>query len=196
MIVNNVYRKNQITEFWVSIPKIFNDEEIDKICKICEESDQISASVINGQDFSIRKSNVSYHFLNDINSWIFENLNFAIQELNNHFYNFDIYGYEAFQYTKYLSSENGKYEYHTDTVFGSDKPRNMENTRKLSAVILLSDPEKDFSGGEFEIFLHGKIPMQKGQLILFPSFLAHKVNEVTSGERKSLVVWVEGPKFK
>ena len=79
MIVNNVYRKNQITEFWVSIPKIFNDEEIDKICKICEESDQISASVINGQDFSIRKSNVSYHFLNDTNSWIFENLNFAIQ---------------------------------------------------------------------------------------------------------------------
>lgn len=196
MIVNNVYRKNQITEFWVSIPKIFNDEEIDKICKICEESDQTAASVINGQDFSIRKSNVSYHFLNDTNSWIFENLNFAIQELNNHFYNFDIYGYEAFQYTKYLSSENGKYEYHTDTVFGSDKPRSMENTRKLSAVVLLSDPEKDFSGGEFEIFLHGKIPMQKGQLILFPSFLAHKVNEVTSGERRSLVVWVEGPKFK
>ena len=89
-----------------------------------------------------------------------------------------------------------KYNYHTDTAFGNDKPKEMTNTRKLSAVVLLSDPEKDFTGGEFEIFLHGKVPMQKGQLILFPSFLAHKVNEVKSGERRSLVLWVEGPKFR
>lgn len=195
-INNNIYKHNQITEYWVTVPNLFNNNQINKIVELCEQSEQEPASIINGKDFDIRKSNVSYHNLNEQNSWIFDNINYAIEELNNHFYNFEIYGYDAFQYTKYLSSENGKYNYHTDTVFGKNKPITMTNTRKLSAVVLLSEPEEDFTGGEFEIFLHGKVPMQKGQLILFPSFMVHKVNEVTSGERKSLVVWVEGPKFK
>lgn len=195
-ICNNAYKHTQITEYWVTVPSLFDNHQVDQIIKLCEQSEQQPAAVIGGQDFFIRKSNVSYHFLNEENSWIFNVLNYAIEELNNHFYNFDVYGYDAFQYTRYLSSENGKYNYHTDVVFGKEKPTTIQNTRKLSAVVLLSDPEKDFTGGEFEIFLHGKVPMQKGQLILFPSFLAHKVNEVTSGERRSLVLWVEGPKFK
>ena len=196
MITNNIYKTTQLTEYWVTTPNLFDDKEIDEICKFCEMDDQKEAEIINGKDNSIRKSLTSHHNVNQSNQWIFEKLNDAIYQLNEHFYQFDVYGYNAFQYTKYLSSEKGFYNFHTDTVFGSDKPATMSNTRKLSAVLLLSDPKKDFSGGDFEIFLLGKVPLQKGQLILFPSFIAHKVNEVTSGERRSLVVWVEGPKFK
>ena len=35
-----------------------------------------------------------------------------------------------------------------------------------------------------------------GRAVLFPSFLCHRVKPVTKGIRKSLVVWVVGPKFK
>jgi PKHD-type hydroxylase len=33
-------------------------------------------------------------------------------------------------------------------------------------------------------------------MIFFPSFMLHEVKPVTEGLRKSIVVWVEGPKFK
>jgi PKHD-type hydroxylase len=38
--------------------------------------------------------------------------------------------------------------------------------------------------------------MKKGTVIAFPSFIPHRVTELTSGVRKSLVGWIEGPKFR
>ena len=37
---------------------------------------------------------------------------------------------------------------------------------------------------------------QQGTVFVFPSTLRHQVTPVTSGVRKSLVAWVEGPKWK
>ncbi len=38
--------------------------------------------------------------------------------------------------------------------------------------------------------------MIKGRMIFFPSFLIHRVAPVTQGIRRSLVIWVTGPKFR
>ena len=64
----------------------------------------------------------------------------------------------------------------------------------------LSDPEKDFEGGKFEINVGNqnepeKVIMKRGRIIFFPSYLIHRVNPVTRGIRKSIVIWVIGPKF-
>jgi PKHD-type hydroxylase len=75
----------------------------------------------------------------------------------------------------------------------------MIDTRKLSLSLLLSEPEEDFVGGEFFIHLSGNPSLhvlKKGQMIVFPSFMLHGVKPVLSGVRKSIVIWVEGPKFK
>mgnify|MGYP003351822367 FL=1 len=66
------------------------------------------------------------------------------------------------------------------------------------SVLLLND---GFEGGLFQINkgLESKpetIEMIKGRLLLFPSFIIHRVTPVTKGIRKSLVTWVEGPRFK
>jgi predicted 2-oxoglutarate/Fe(II)-dependent dioxygenase YbiX len=37
--------------------------------------------------------------------------------------------------------------------------------------------------------------LSKGTVIVFPSFVWHKVSPVTKGERKSLVVWSLGKPF-
>jgi len=37
---------------------------------------------------------------------------------------------------------------------------------------------------------------QQGKLIMFPSFVQHRVTPVTKGERNSLVIWVTGNNFK
>ena len=52
-------------------------------------------------------------------------------------------------------------------------------------------------GGDFEFNKDiGKLDQnkmrQKGTILVFPSFLYHRVTEVTEGERFSLVGWYEG----
>jgi hypothetical protein len=39
------------------------------------------------------------------------------------------------------------------------------------------------------------ISKQKGTVLVFPSYLQHSVQPVTSGTRRSLVAWFEGPKW-
>ena len=99
---------------------------------------------------------------------------------------------EAPQFTIY--NTGGFYEFHQDSPVRHDylKP---DGIRKLSCTITISDP-KDYEGGQFE-FKDGTIPdiRERGSILVFPSFLDHRVTPVTSGTRYSLVAWHEGPKF-
>ena len=66
--------------------------------------------------------------------------------------------------------------------------------RKLSMTILLND---DFNGGDFEILGSEIQPeLKQGSVLCFPSYSFHKVNEVISGTRYSLVSWFIGTPFR
>jgi PKHD-type hydroxylase len=39
-------------------------------------------------------------------------------------------------------------------------------------------------------------PRERGVVIAFPSYVLHRVTPITSGTRKSVVIWITGPKFK
>ena len=74
------------------------------------------------------------------------------------------------------------------------------DTRKLTMILLLSDPGVDFTGGELQLNLGAQegaitVDLPKGRIVAFPSWMLHQVKPVLSGVRKSIVVWVEGPKF-
>jgi PKHD-type hydroxylase len=65
---------------------------------------------------------------------------------------------------------------------------------------VLSD-NYEYEGGEFQIINAEQseastVEQKKGRLIVFPSWMVHKVKPVTRGVRKSIVVWVVGPNFK
>ena len=87
---------------------------------------------------------------------------------------------------------------------------NGEYIRKLSFSIQLSDPE-DYEGGELEFKANNYgserrgdftlddtffTPNKKGTIIIFDSRVRHRVCEVKSGVRKSLVGWIVGPRWK
>ena len=73
-------------------------------------------------------------------------------------------------------------------------------TRKLSFIIPLTDPET-YEGGDFEMFPpfeeQQRAEVKKlGTLILFPSYVPHRILPVTKGRRISLVGWAHGPSFR
>ena len=84
--------------------------------------------------------------------------------------------------------------------------KNMQ--RKLSMIVQLSKPEK-YVGGDLRFNLRGLDGVNsdsvmspppefklQGSLVIFPSFLWHKVEPITSGKRYSLVMWTLGENWK
>ena len=121
-------------------------------------------------------------------------------------WNYDLTFIEAFQLTHYY--EGNFYDWHSDVFEEPVIRNNIPHNRKVSASIFLNDPE-EYEGGELDLELRGpktreseegerfdSFKLPKGSIILFPSHIWHRVRPVTSGVRKSLVLWVQGPSFR
>ena len=77
--------------------------------------------------------------------------------------------------------------------------------RKLSVTCSLSDA-KDYKGGELEFSQRNNLEkdvsttctqiLPRGSIVVFPSFVWHRVKPVTEGIRYSLVIWNIGPPYK
>jgi len=122
--------------------------------------------------------------------WLYEMINKFIMMANNDLYKFLLCGtFERIQYTEYDETYEGHYDWHSDIGDGNT------SFRKLSISIQLSD---EYEGGELEFFLDREIvtvPKNIGDVIVFPSFITHRVQPVTKGIRKCLVIWASGPPF-
>lgn len=197
---NDPFTRNRVTHSHVWWSDGFSLDELNKIEKLCDSDQLTKALTIDDDELKIRKSKINFFARTEETSWIFDRFNSISEAINDKFYGFDLYGYDSFQYTVYEPGE--EYNWHTDLVFGNEfRGAEARATRKLSLIMLLSDPEKDFTGGEFQINQAGEstantIEMTKGRIIAFPSFMLHRVKPVISGIRKSIVIWIEGPKFR
>ena len=99
------------------------------------------------------------------------------------------------QYTEYHASEGGHYNWHHDINWNRDDGYD----RKLSITVQLSH-DNDYTGGDFT-FNEVENPnasevRQRGTVLIFPSYLQHKVSPVISGVRRSMVAWFEGPPWR
>jgi PKHD-type hydroxylase len=99
---------------------------------------------------------------------------------------------EPTQIGRYKSVDNGFYDWHMDSY----PPKNGIQ-RKLTCVILLND-STDYEGGELQIKnLEDRILLKnQGSVIVFPSFIDHRVTPVTKGVRYTAVTWALGPSFR
>jgi PKHD-type hydroxylase len=102
---------------------------------------------------------------------------------------------EYMQFTTYNAQRKGHYTWHSDVFWES----NNVYDRKLSMVIQLSHPE-EYVGGELELDVQNgpdpELLKKRGSIIVFPSFLHHRVLPVVSGKRNSLVIWKNGPSWR
>lgn len=179
----------------------FSEDQITEIINHGESLPMTSGTVHSGDDEkninkTIRKSDVSWIYLDENSNFIYDTLAYVTRQLNGEFFNFDLYGFvEDMQYTRYRGAEDGPehYDWHMDK--GSIHPA----ARKLSLVLQLSDPD-EYEGGDLEFLTGSSQPIkarkEKGIITAFPSWVLHRVTPVTKGTRRSLVVWVAGPPFR
>ena len=153
-----------------------------------------------------KKRNSNIVWMND--TWIYKEIHPYVHEANkNAGWDFEWDFSESCQFTIYKKGQY--YDWHCDSW---DKPYPHEGPmkgkiRKLSVTVTLTDP-KEYKGGELEFDFRNLDPdkkrhtklcteiLPKGSLVVFPSFVWHRVKPVTQGERNSLVIWNLGYPFK
>ena len=186
MYLNEVYHiiNNAVTQ------KMCNDIMLHGERKKLEDGE-----ILDGNQFN-RSSKVSWIEDRNLELQLMKSIRIANRKAD---WDFSLTEFEPFQYTVYHKDDF--YDWHIDSL---SETYNNGFIRKLSFTLCLND---DYEGGQFNISCpHPKeadneqytIDLRKfkpGTLLVFPSFIWHKVNKVTSGTRKVLVGWTLGEKW-
>lgn len=148
-----------------------------------------------GMGLDSRNSQIKWIPFSDETKWIYDKLGDLATIANNEVFHFDLHSMpEQIQYTEYYGTNKGHYDWHMD--IGST---NQMKYRKLSITVQLSSPD-EYTGGDLQIWTGGQFPMTaprgKGNVVIFPSFMMHRVLPVTSGTRKSFVLWLGGGHYR
>lgn len=198
-------------------------EDLKKFAKDKEE--QLAITGLFGQERDVIKNPLSKKEINLLKKkrnskivwmddrWIYNEIMPFVHEANkNAGWNFNFDWAETCQFTKY--GKNQYYDWHCDSW---DKPYDKPNDpnshgkiRKLSVTCQLTDGS-EYTGGELQFDCRNYDPhmrdedrhvltvreiLPKGSIVVFPSFVWHRVQPVTRGTRYSLVIWNLGYPFK
>jgi len=109
----------------------------------------------------------------------------SLQYINQHHFKLDLYLHWECFFARYDQGMHYN-SLHIDCIAG-------DHQRKLSFSLLLND---DFQGGDFATVTESSVACDAGKLLVFPSFLPHKISPVESGTRYAIFGWIYGPNFK
>ena len=196
--------------YWWSFPKALNDNLCDSIIEhsLNQKIEQgKTGQNFKKNNFKTRDSNIVW--LKD--EWIYKEIFPYINAANkNAEWNFHWSTSESMQFTIYNKEQH--YDWHQDAFPTYKNPSILDCyglTRKLSVVCQLTD-QKKYTGGELVFDTRDYSPeerdkkkheqiyfelKQKGTIVVFPSFVWHKITPVKKGTRYSLVSWHLGYPF-
>lgn len=184
----------EIPNLYVTLPNYFSEQECDYITNygLSKTLNVAGAGMDEQPQTDIRKSNVVFIEPNSETDMIYTKLTDAVFLANDNLFGYDLFSFgENLQFTEYVAPD-GKYDSHID-IF----PNGL--IRKLTIVVQLTNPE-DYDGGDLELLCSVENPTptkrDRGTVIVFPSWLMHRVMPVTRGKRHSLVGWINGNPFK
>ena len=169
-------------------------------------------NVKNGHQLSAKKlKNIQKKRKSDVvwmsENWIYKEIHPYINIANrNSGWNFHWDWSQACQFTEYKKDQF--YDWHCDSYLEPYNDLKNQNEfgkiRKLSMTLSLTNPD-DYQGGNLEFDFRDteqgcqpricKEIRRKGSIIVFPSFVWHRVTPVTKGVRHSLVCWNIGKPF-
>jgi PKHD-type hydroxylase len=122
---------------------------------------------------------------------LLDKLRQRVLDVNKNYFGFNLFetsDFEILHYNTYRSENSSEYGWHTDAC------KNECYDFKLTALLNLSE---EYAGGEFELFLNGPKEIVEysvpGTLLIFPSWIPHRVKPTTAGCRMSLSQFYSGP---
>jgi PKHD-type hydroxylase len=208
---------NLVNHYWYfqkALSEKFCDEII-KYAKSNEEKIALTGKFNDKEDLTKseikelkKKRNSNVVWLDD--KWIYRQILPYVDLANkNAGWNFEFDYSEPCQFTKY--SVGQYYGWHCDSwETPYDRPNNKNihgKIRKLSVTCSLSEPS-DYIGGELEFNFNDPEKsknqnirkcleiLPRGSIVVFPSFVQHRVCPVKNGTRYSLVIWNLGYPYK
>lgn len=104
---------------------------------------------------------------------------------------FDVSLYRKLEIQHITYNVGDHYVSHQDIDIGN---RTASSRRKISMVLMMSS-RSDYEGGSL-VIENKAVPLDKGDLVMFSPAKYHRVEKVTSGVRKCLVMWALGPHWK
>lgn len=183
---------------FVYFENMFLPQEIDAILKLWDDGHTKDAVMSTGGDENkqeLRSSTVQflpYETQGAKNTqWLYDKLAGLVIQMNMQHFGFDLIGFkETLQLTQYGSGDH--FNWHMD--FG---PSEISH-RKLSITVQLSNPD-DYQGGDLLFRINDRevpAPRTQGTVVVFPSFVHHKVAPITAGVRRSIVGWASGQPYR
>ena len=180
-----------MSELYQVWPSSLTDEQLKNIFDVSLEQPEVDAKIFASQNVvsDVRRSSIRW-----ISSPAIRDLLWSyVRRANYDAFNVDVVNQSEMHYTEYHASQGGHYDWHHDVHWNGQ----ADIDRKLSVTVQLSDADS-YEGGDFE-FDEVKTNADfrsKGTVLVFPSYLRHRVLPVTQGVRKSLVAWFTGPRWK
>tara|TARA_B110000196_G_C20802448_1_gene500835 strand:- start:45 stop:626 length:582 start_codon:yes stop_codon:yes gene_type:complete len=178
---------------------VFNKNEVKQICEFIEnnyvklEGPELGAHDKDG-NYKKQISSVKVIHYETIEPLISRLIKLAFQVANLDFgyITFGPHPRDSLLYNTYHSENKDCYNWHYD------ESRSPLSDVKLTLLVNLST--EPYEGGEFEMYLDSETSDSRfdkpGSAIMFKSHFNHRVLPVTSGIRKSLAMFITGPRFR
>lgn len=177
----------------IAISGALDGEEIKLILDLVESLELSPGTVDGDVNSSHRSCKVGWLQFTDETAWVYGRMYDLVCLGNAAAFYFDPIDFvEPIMYVEY--EEGDHFNWHFDLA--APPPF---SSRKIAVTVQLSDSD-DYRGGCLEFCMSPEnsytVTREKGSVIMYPTYLIHRIQPVTKGKRKSLVLWVGGTSFR
>lgn len=177
----------QLFQVW---PSALSDDEILRITELSGSQPISDGTVFSSAEDIQAFRACTVQWLDD--HWVASLLRSYVERANERGFSVTIDGRSEMQLVEYTADRGAHYDWHHDVLWNGQS----DVDRKLSVTVQLSDSD-DYLGGDFEFdeVQTNADFRSKGTVLVFPSYLRHRIKPVTAGTRRALVAWFFGPRW-
>jgi len=171
-------------------PSTLADDQVDRIIDAGLARTASDATLFSSSEVLEGIRSCTVRWMDD--DWVRALLWGYVLEANERGFQVAVDGRCEMQLAEYRAESRDHYGWHHDVHWNGQAAVD----RKLSVTVQLTDPQR-YDGGAFE-FDEVKTTADlraKGTVLVFPSYLRHRIQPVTSGTRRALVAWFSRPRW-
>jgi len=109
------------------------------------------------------------------------------------------FGYNLYPKNKFDSLNFNIYKAEKKSDYGWHCDQSKNDCYDVKLTVLINLSTRSYTGGTFSMFMGNEFNLPEfdkpGTMIMFKSFIHHKISPVIKGERNSLAIFLKGPRF-